>query len=398
MDPKKTAATKNLSAPVLLASIMTAAAFFPFAVFAQTVLSPTPFVPFPDRAGFAVPAALTAEEDQTEYDEKQFHIPLMLNESVEGQIEYFTTRARSVFQSWLDRSAKYTPMMKKIFREQNLPEDLVYVAMIESGFNPHAVSPKKAVGCWQFLRATAREYGLNADHWVDERKDPVKSTRAAAAFFRDLYNTFGSWPLVLASYNAGAGRMQGAVQKAGSGDYWELRTSRFIHVETRDYVPRYMAAMVIAKNPVAYGFRAPRQEPLQYDEVLVQKSTDLRRIARYAGISYKEIQELNPELLQSVTPRAPYVLRLPAGTRSTYQQQLVKASVRERKIRAEREKAQAGGLLFTKLISGNPLVMPDRVSPAIVSPFGALLDVLHGFSGRHRESVFSSSVPGSFLR
>ncbi|OGW37927.1 MAG: hypothetical protein A2010_13150 [Nitrospirae bacterium GWD2_57_9] len=347
---------------------------------AQTVLSPTPFMPLHDRVnpGSAIPIAADLENDPEQsgaVEEKIFHIPLIFNESVESQIEYFTTRGRAVFQAWLRRSARYLPAMKKIFREQNLPEDLVYVAMIESGFNPHAVSQKKAVGPWQFMRATAREYGLNTDHWVDERKDPIKSTRAAAAHFKDLYQIFGSWPMVLASYNAGMGRMQGAVLKAKSDDFWELRASRFIHQETQEYVPKYMAALIIAKDPVAYGFRDPEPEPFEYDEIEIVTCTDLRRIAEYTGCSYQEIRDLNPELLLPMTPKSRYVLRIPPGTKEACQLSLAKVSVQERKFRKDRDRARSGGLLFSRLSSSYRDTAPAKPpQTTIVSPFGAQLD------------------------
>lgn len=377
------AATKNISARIMLLGILfIIGAWFSHAS-AQTVLSPTPIMPFQERSGSVIEdiqvETSTASEDAADQpDEKQFHIPLVLNESVESQLRYFTTRGRAVFQAWLDRSARYLPIMKKIFREHNLPEDLVYVAMIESGFNPHAVSPKKAVGPWQFMRPTAREYGLNTDGWVDERKDPIKSTRAAAAHFKDLYNIFGSWVMALASYNAGMGRMQGAVIKAQTDDFWELRASRFMHLETQEYVPRYMAALIIAKDPVAYGFTDPQAEPFEYDEVVIQKSTDLQRIARATGSSYQQIRELNPELLQAATPQSRYVLRIPRGSKKAYQKQIVKASAQERKFREKQNQAGPGDTLFARMASAVKPKIQDRRGPvSIVSRYAAQLSLPH---------------------
>jgi membrane-bound lytic murein transglycosylase D len=193
--------------------------------------------------------------------------------------------------------------MKDIFKEKNLPEDLVYVAMIESGFNPYAVSWAKAVGPWQFMPATGKLYGLKIDWWIDERKDPIKSTMAAAEHLKDLHNLFGSWPLALASYNAGAGKVQRAVLRARSDDFWDLKASRYIRKETKNYVPKYMAATILAKNPEAYGFSINSIEPFNFDEVVVDQSTDLRLIARCADCTYEEVKELNPEIKRWVTPQ-----------------------------------------------------------------------------------------------
>jgi hypothetical protein len=247
------------------------------------------------------------------YDEKHLSI---LNDSVENHLEYFTLSGRVTFQRWLDRSERYLPLMREIFREKNLPEELAYLAMIESGFDPYAVSPAQAVGPWQFMPATGRSYGLRIDQWVDERKDPVKSTRAAAQHLTDLYNLFDSWPLALAAYNAGAGKVQRALLRAPSGEFSDLNLSRYIRKETKQYVPRYMAAAIIARDPEAYGFSVANDGPFTYDEVTVENSTDLRLIGRWLGCTQEEIRELNPELEQGATPPgSPYVLRLPKGAR-----------------------------------------------------------------------------------
>jgi membrane-bound lytic murein transglycosylase D len=279
-------------------------------------------------------------------EEKPYHIPMILNDSVENHLEYFKTRGREVFQRWLDRSARYIPVMKEIFKEKNLPEDLVYVAMIESGFNPYAVSWAKAVGPWQFMPATGKLYGLKIDWWIDERKDPIKSTQAAAEHLKDLHNLFGSWPLALASYNAGAGKVQRAVLRTRSDDFWDLKASRYIRKETKNYVPKYMAATIIAKNPEAYGFTLVNFEPFKFDEVLIEESTDLRLIARCAECTYEEIKELNPELRRWVTPPHfdKYVLRIPPGKKEAFLINFA-AVPPEQKIKWERHEVRKGETL-----------------------------------------------------
>lgn len=283
------------------------------------------------------------DPDEDDAETKPYHIPMVLNDSVENHIEYFKTRGREVFQRWLDRSGRYIDLMKDIFREKNLPEDLVYVAMIESGFNPYAVSWAKAVGPWQFMPATGKLYGLKIDWWIDERKDPYKSTQAAAEHLKDLHNLFGSWPLALASYNAGAGKVQRAVLRTRSEDFWDLKASRYIRKETKNYVPKYMAATIIAKNPLAYGFTLPALEPFAFDEVEIGESTDLRLIARCAGCTYEEIKELNPEIKRWITPPHydRYRLRLPVGTREAFLVNYA-AVPEDEKIRWERHQVRQG--------------------------------------------------------
>ncbi len=279
-------------------------------------------------------------------DERPYHIPVILNDSVESHLEYFKTRGRDLFQRWLERSARYIPMMKQIFKEKNLPEDLVYVAMIESGFNPYAVSWAKAVGPWQFMPATGAKYGLKINWWIDERKDPIKSTYAAAEHLKDLHNLFGSWPLALASYNAGAGKVQRAVLRTRSEDFWDLKASRYIRRETKNYVPKYMAATIIAKNPAAYGFTVPEVEPFEYDEVEIAETIDLRLIARCAETSYEKIKELNPELKRWIIPPdiSSYTLRIPKGSKEKFLENFA-AIPPEQKIKWERYEVMRGDTL-----------------------------------------------------
>jgi peptidoglycan lytic transglycosylase D len=302
------------------------------------------------------------ESDDSALGETPYLIPLMLNDSVENHLEYFKTRGRDVFQRWLDRSARYIPIMKDIFREKNLPEDLVYVAMIESGFNPDAVSWAKAVGPWQFMPATGKLYGLRIDWWIDERRDPVKSTYAAAEHLKDLHNLFGSWPLALASYNAGAGKVQRAVLRTRSDDFWDLKASRYIRKETKNYVPKYMAATIIAKNPESYGFAAATYEPFKFDIVEIEESTDLRLAARCAECTYEEIKELNPELRRWVTPphSDKYALRIPSGKKEIFLANFA-AVPPEQKIKWERHEVKKGETIsmLAKVYNTTPEAIRD---------------------------------------
>ena len=337
----------SLSALFISTAILTAPLLASAGV--PMVIPPTPLIHTQEPSATGESGSVTEAEQQDDQDrERAYHIPLVLNESVEEQLAFFTTRGRSAFQYWLRQSARYISMMKTIFKEYNLPEDLVYVAMIESGFNMQAVSPKKAVGPWQFMSPTGRDYGLNIDQWVDERRDPIKSTHAAAAYLKDLYNMFGSWPLALASYNAGQATVKGAMLRAQSFDFWDLTASRHIATETCTYVPRYMAALVIAKDPVTYGFMAPGNEPFEYDEVVVKKSTHIRDIANFAGCTQQEIKELNPELVRQSTPPTNYIVRIPPGTKEIYESRYA-TSAQKQRTRQAKIKAVRNALLISRL-------------------------------------------------
>ena len=338
--------------------------FFPF----HTVHADTPS---PAKEEVIPPQLKPPSEDVAQLDEevtddstyvKPYNIPMVLNDSVESNLEYFKTRGRVVFQIWLDRAARYIPVMKDIFKEKNLPEDLVYVAMIESGFNPYAVSWCRAVGPWQFMPATGKLYGLKIDWWIDERKDPIKSTTAAAEHLKDLHNLFGSWPLAIASYNAGAGKVQRAVLRTRSDDFWDLRASRYIRKETKNYVPTWMAATIIAKNPEAYGFSVTTVDPYRYDEVVIEESTDLRLIARCAECTYQDIKELNPEIKRWVTPPqyAKYTLRIPYGKKDAFLVNYA-AVPQDQKIKWERHEVKKGETLssLAKLYNTKPEAIRD---------------------------------------
>ncbi len=189
--------------------------------------------------------------------------PIQMNKEVRAYIIYFSTEKKGFTRRSLARSSRYLPMIKEVFREYGLPEDLAYLAMVESGFNPQANSPAGACGMWQFIKGTGLRYGLVINGSVDERQDPEKSTRAAAQYLLDLYKQFGSWYLAAASYNCGERRVQKELTKSSYKNFWELSANKCIPGETRNYVPQMIAATIIARNPQKFGFAdVPYQSPV----------------------------------------------------------------------------------------------------------------------------------------
>ena len=218
-------------------------------------------------------------------------IPLQMNSDVLRYIEFFTGAGRSTFERWLKRSGKYMELFRTVLQKEGLPPDLVHLVFVESGFNVNAQSYASAVGPWQFMKATSKLFGLNVNQWVDERKDPEKATVAAARYLKHLYGIFGDWPLALASYNAGEGTVLRAIKRQGTTNYWDLKLPQ----QTEDYVPQFMAALAITRDPVRYGFsEIELDDPLRFDEIALKGSVDLRAIARLAGCSVEELKQLNP--------------------------------------------------------------------------------------------------------
>jgi membrane-bound lytic murein transglycosylase D len=256
--------------------------------------------------------AMELAELQAGYD-----IPLEVNEAVAGYVRMFLgDEYRPRFVRWLSRAHRYAPRFRAILREEGVPEDTVWLAMIESGFANQATSRAKAAGAWQFIPETGARYGLVQDEWVDERRDPEKAARAAARFLRALHGRMGHWYLAWASYNAGPNRIARAME-LGSSDFWQLSNAPdLLPRETQTYVPKILAAAILAKHAAAFGIREEelvREAWIDYAEVNVARASPLAALAGAAGITVAELQDLNPELRGPSTPPRPYTLKLPRG-------------------------------------------------------------------------------------
>jgi membrane-bound lytic murein transglycosylase D len=247
----------------------------------------------------------------------QYDLPIVMNDRVRSSVIYFQTRARDAFARYLSRSKKYEWLYQQSFEKYGLPNDLKYLSLVESGFNPHAYSWARAMGLWQFIASTGRLYGLQRNWWLDERKDPAKATDAACRFLRDLYQQFGDWELAMAAYNGGPGRITKMTSRQGTRDFWKLRLKQ----QTMDYVPLIYAAAIIGKDPARYGFGDVIHEPtVTWDTVVINKGLDLRGISETIGCSLEELKSLNPELLRNSTPPKvrSYVLKIPSGKTETF--------------------------------------------------------------------------------
>ncbi len=296
------------------------------------------------------------------------------NDDVLRFLEHFQTGdRRAVVARWLTRSGRYLPMILGVFKQKGLPEELVFTAMIESGFNPIAVSRAGAKGLWQFMAPTARRYGLKVDRWLDERLDPEKSTVAAANYLRDLYTMFGSWDLVQAAYNAGEMTVARAIRGTGTSDFWALTQGRLLKQETKDFVPAIHAATLIGREPERYGFAVTPEEPLRYEQVPVPKATSLTRIAASSGVPLEDLERLNPELrLKQTPPDGSYALKVPLGSTSVIQAGLERepaasqAAVQRRTIERSKRKAPAAHAAAARV----HVVQPRETVSTIAKRYG----------------------------
>jgi membrane-bound lytic murein transglycosylase D len=231
------------------------------------------------------------------------NIPEDVQPHVQKWLNYFQGRGREHMERYLSRSSRYERLMKKILRENEIPEDIIYVALIESGFSPRAISRSRAVGYWQFIRGTGKRYGLAINTFVDERRDPVLATQAAADYFKGLYGEFNSWFLAMASYNVGEGRVRREINRNRTRDFWVLAKRRRLPKETLNYVPKFLAARLIAKNPEAYGFRdIPYEPPIEFETAAFSQAVNMKTLADKINVDYAELKRLNPRYRGEVAP------------------------------------------------------------------------------------------------
>ncbi len=246
-----------------------------------------------------------------------YDFPVTINPQVEFYLDLFQNKQKKYFKRWLERSTRYLPAIRHELRKAGLPQDLAYLAMIESGYNPSAYSHAHAAGLWQFIQGTGRNYGLRIDSWVDERREPEKATKAAVAYLGALYKRFGDWQLAVAAYNAGEGKIERAIKKYNTRDFWELARHNYLRLETKRYVPKLIAAIMIARAPEQYGFTDINyQQPTRYDLIKVPPQTDLKAVAASGSITVKNLRRLNNELRKNRTPPSPgpYQLKIPSGS------------------------------------------------------------------------------------
>ena len=263
---------------------------------------------------------LEIEMGKTKYvvvDDRDGHIPLVRNKQVDQFITYFTTaKGRKQFAIWMKRYEEYKDLILPILKKHEMPEELMVLAMIESGLNPKAYSRANASGMWQFIYSTGKNYGLKRDWYIDERRDPIKATGAACEYLKDLNEQFDNWYLALAAYNCGSGRISRASKLHQTYDFWQMHS---LPRESRNYIPYYLAAAIITKDPEKYGFTIPKVKPFSYEEVVLEHSADLAVLSRVAGIKVKTLRKYNPELRQSATPADnPYLLKLPKGKKEQF--------------------------------------------------------------------------------
>jgi membrane-bound lytic murein transglycosylase D len=350
----------------------------------------------------ALTDALEADILNSKYD-----IPVIFNESVRKSLSFWLGAGRKYFVDGLIRSGRYQEMIERIFREESVPRDVMYLAQVESLFKTNALSRALAKGIWQFTKGTAVRYGLKVNKYVDERSDPEKSTRAAARYLNDLYVMFKDWNLVLAAYNWGEGAIQQLVEKSGINDFWRLAQNRKMPAETKNHVPLILSSIILARNAEKFGLPTELEAPLVYDQVSVPKQINIKSAAKALNISIDLINKLNPALKTTYTPPddPDFVLCVPAGMGVDFTEKFALLPAADLRVDPDykgRHKVQPGETLSSIAakyrVSVDELQAANNLSSPKLLRAGAWLTVPTADSGETRATkpVSTAGFNGSY--
>jgi len=332
-------------------------------------------------------------------EDRDGHVPIMINNRVETSIKMFTSKRRGDMQNWIKTKAVYERLFRKILREKGVPEEFIYLSMLESEMKTDALSYVGAMGQWQFMDYTAKSFGLKYNYWVDERRDPIKATEAAAKYMLYLYEEFNDWYLVMAAYNAGEGRVGRSVRYEQTRDYWQMKT---LPRATRKYVPHIVAVAAICMNPEKYGFTDYKPKSIwgDFDTLTLDQSYELEKIARVCGIKFDKLREMNPELRKLNTPAYKYTIRLPKGKRSILQREILGMEAAPThviyKVRAGdtlSEIALKYGMTIQDIVNANKLKSKSQIyiGQKLVLPQGGSSSLTSGSTYNQKSSSKSSS-------
>ncbi|MHB1546767.1 MAG: lytic transglycosylase domain-containing protein, partial [bacterium] len=331
---------------------------------------------------------LAKKGDFNNYQKNLSHIfPMIINKEIIHYIHFYQTSGRKFFKYALSRSERYIPMIKKVFKKLGLPNDLAYLAMIESGFSPTAYSYAGASGMWQFIPSTGRIFGLTINWWVDERRNPVESTYAAGEYLKDLFNKFGSWYLAAAAYNSGELTIERALSVYPGGNFWTISQNRpyLLPGQTRRYVPKIIAAAIIAKDPENFGFHNINyKKPIKFKQVNVPYSASLYDLAKCIGISEYRLHKMNPELLRNATPPDDpgFMLNIPAKDYNRFIKNfkyVKKYAAKEPRIVYTTYSRPKNNTLYT--------VEPGDTLLGIASKYGVPLQTIERYNGLNNYSM-----------
>lgn len=360
------------------------------------------------------PKLSSSQTTENDVDETSVHshwrpnqrntIPVVMNDAVARWVKTFNGPLKNNFDRWISRLGQYGPTIEHILQEEGVPSDLIYLAMIESGFNLKAYSSAAAAGPWQFISSTGRMYGLENNFFIDERRDIIKSTRAAARHLKDLYKIYGDWYLAFAAYNAGSGKVNSAIKKSGSNNYWTLAApkSRVLRQETKDYVPKILAALTIVKNYKKFGYTdAAFGTPMEYDRVTLPDATDVGVIAKCSGTTEDKIRELNPALVLGITqPAKQFEVFIPKGAKEDFERRYatIPAGQRVASLSYTVGRKESLGTLSKKFgVSSNKLAAlnnmsgKQRLQPGQTIVVPASTTAIMALAGQTREDKKSGS-------